>query len=163
SASTAWTLPACSCGSPPGGCVNTSHSGHWLSAGASVAPALVVDSSFFMLSAKRRPVRPARRSLAARAWLRTPPPRRAPPRRPRPPGRGCRATRRERHAIARAVALHHAPELIPVDGPDLPVAGGLVVAERRVGDREIDRRRLAHGEVDETLTQLVVALPLHAP
>src|SRR5512133_2813304 len=42
-------------------------------------------------------------------------------------------------AIALPVALHHAPELVPVDRPRVPVARGLVVREVGVRHCEVDR------------------------
>src|SRR5690349_3283428 len=73
------------------------------------------------------------------------------------------APRRESLAIARPVALHDTPDLIPIDRTDLPVLRRLVIRELGIGNREVDRLGLRDREIDETLTKLVVALSLHAP
>src|SRR5271165_3212849 len=54
-------------------------------------------------------------------------------------------------AVAGAVAGQHALELVPVDGPVLPVAGRLVEAKVRIGDREAEVMRLRHGGVEKFL------------
>src|SRR5262245_48183953 len=75
----------------------------------------------------------------------------------------CLTTRGKALAIAGTVALHHAPEFVPVDRTELPILGLVVVLEIRIRDLETDRLRLRDGEVHEALAELVVALLLHAP
>src|SRR5881394_1265120 len=65
--------------------------------------------------------------------------------------------------ITRAIALHHAPKLIPVNRPLFPVPGSLVEFEMRVWQRQPNRLRLCDSHVHETLAQLVVAFSLDAP
>ena len=66
-------------------------------------------------------------------------------------------------AIARAVALHNLPELIPVDLSVIVVLGIGIQFQFGVGKREPHCFRLRNCEIDEALTKLVVRLSLHAP
>src|SRR3954470_14645482 len=129
SASTAWTLPACSCGAPPGACVNTSQSGHWPSprtcsgpfAAPPEAPASFPAAADAPMSGRLR----GRRLTGTLGRVRR-------RRHPHPlPLRVRRAPRGEPLAVARPVAAQHPVELVPVDRPEVPVPRLLVVVEVR--------------------------------
>src|SRR5512146_454662 len=73
------------------------------------------------------------------------------------------APRLEALTIARAIAFDNLPELVPVDLSKIPVAGSLVEFQVRIRKLETDSLRLWHGEIDETLSQLVIRFSLHPP
>src|SRR5687767_8935930 len=159
SASTACTLPACSCGAPPGGCTKTSQSGHWLSPGTCSVPAAPpVEAAPLTLADDAPTSGRLARGLGG-------PLGRVGAGRHAHPGALVvrRAPRRDPLAVTRAVALQHALELLPVDGAEVPVPRRLVVLQVGIGEREVDRLRLRYGEVHEALPELVIALPLHPP
>src|SRR5947209_5123352 len=66
-------------------------------------------------------------------------------------------------AVAGAVASEDLAELLPVDGAEGPVAGGLVEAQLRVRKDKPEMQTLRHGRVDEFLAQLVVREALDLP
>src|SRR5262245_28372379 len=65
--------------------------------------------------------------------------------------------RREPFPVAWTIALHHRPELVPIDLAKVPVFRRLIVLEHRVGERQPDGLCLRDRQVHEALAQLVVA------
>jgi hypothetical protein len=70
---------------------------------------------------------------------------------------------REPLSIARPVALEHGVELIPVDRAEAVMLACLIPAQLAIGNAQSEEMRLWHGDVDEALTQLVVAEALDLP
>src|SRR4029078_8569596 len=74
-----------------------------------------------------------------------------------------RATRGPSFLVAGSVALHHAPELVPVDRAEIPVFRCFVEAKIGIGEDEVDGICLGNREINEALAQLVVPVSLYAP
>src|SRR3984893_5279016 len=73
------------------------------------------------------------------------------------------APRLEPFAVAGSVALDHRMKLVPVDRADQIVLRAGLPAQLPVGDREPEKLRLRHRDVDEFLAQLVVTEALDLP
>ena len=65
--------------------------------------------------------------------------------------------------VARAVALDHGHELVPVHRAVVVVPALGVPPQPGIGQRHAQLLRLRHGHIDEPLPQLVVGVPLDAP
>src|SRR4029077_5021246 len=135
-ASAACTLPTCLCSSPERERMKTSYSGQ-----SSLMPASGV-------------MRPAAVLLAGVRGRRLAHP---------APGLLGGAPSLEPFAVAGSVPCEHRMKLVPVDGADQLMLRAGSPAQLAVGNREPEKLRLRHRDIDEFLAQLVIAEALDLP